>query len=187
MLAERQGVPAAGGGRAWQACANAPPSPEPCSSPTGWRRRDRICGSSRLRASSSFTLPPAREIEALVRQHQAAIDNIIADPLKSAGGAGDRLFEILVEPALPSLPHGSRVLIVPDASLYALNFETLPTSDCDCRLPTTGRHYLIEDVEIAVAPSLAMLNTRPRRPPAPARSLLLIGNAMRARAGVSRR
>jgi CHAT domain-containing protein len=83
-----------------------------------------------------------------------------------------------VQPALPSLPHGSRVLIVPDAALYALNFETLP-ADCrqqtaDCRLQ--GRHYLIEDLEIAVAPSLAMLNTHPPAA-APTRSLLLIGNA----------
>ena len=128
-----------------------------------------------------FPLPPAREIEELVRQHQAAIDNVIADPLKSAGGAGDRLFELLVQPALPSLPHGSRVLIVPDASLYALNFETLPAPASDCRLSTVdcrlqARHYLIEDFEIAVAPSLAMLNTHAPAA-APARSLLLIGNA----------
>ncbi len=125
-----------------------------------------------------FTLPPAREIEALVRQHQAAIDSVVADPLKSAGGAGDRLFELLVQPALSSIPSGSRLLIVPDSALYALNFETLTT---DCRLPTAdcrlhGRHYLIEDFEIAVAPSLAMLNTHPPAASS-ARSLLLIGNA----------
>jgi hypothetical protein len=130
-----------------------------------------------------FPLPPAREIEELVRQHQAAIDNLIADPLASAGRAGYRLFEILVQPALPSLPHGSRVLIVPDASLYALNFETLPAPGSVCGPPTAdcrlqGRHYLIEDFEIAVAPSLAMLNTRPSPPPPSRRSLLLIGNAI---------
>ena len=75
------------------------------------------------------------------------------------------------------------MLIVPDASLYALNFETLPAPGSDCRLQTAdcrlqGRHYLIEDFEIAVAPSLAMLDTHWAPAAAPTRSLLLIGNAI---------
>ena len=115
-----------------------------------------------------------------MRQHQAAIDNVIADPLKSAGGAGDRLFELLVQPALPSIPRGSRVLIVPDASLYALNFETLP---CRLRVRATSRRATTDA-------SLLDRGLRDRRravagdveqPPAAgrgaARSLLLIGNA----------
>jgi len=181
VLAERQGVPAA--------TAAAPGNLRQRAAESGavflsyWLAPTRsylwVVTPARVQL---FPLPPAREIEDLVRQHQAAIDNVIADPLKSAGGAGDRLFDILVRPALPSLPHGSRVLIVPDAALYALNFETLPAPGSDCRLPTAdcrlrGRHYLIEDLEIAVAPSLAMLNTRPSPPLASARSLLLIGNA----------
>ena len=123
-------------------------------------------------------LPPAPEIEALVRQHQAVIDNVMADSLKSAGAAGDRLFHLLVEPALRFVPRGSPVLIVPDGALYALNFETLPVTPG--ATANTARHYWIEDVEIQIAPSLAMLNSRrasadgPR--PADARSLLLIGN-----------
>ena len=129
------------------------------------------------------TLPPAHEIEALVRQHQAVIDNVVADPLTS--NAGSRLFELLVQPALSSIPHGSRVLIVPDASLYALNFETLPAPGSDCRLQTAdcrrqGRHYLIEDFEIAVAPSLAMLNTH-----AAGSSVRAIAAAHRQRHGAS--
>jgi tetratricopeptide (TPR) repeat protein len=122
-----------------------------------------------------FTLPTAADIEALVRQHQAAIDNVLSDPLTSAGTPGDRLFELLVQPALPSIPRGSRALIVPDAALYALNFETLPIGHPQT---SAGRHYLIEDFEVAVAPSLAMLSARP--PPATAalaRSLLIIGDA----------
>jgi tetratricopeptide (TPR) repeat protein len=122
-----------------------------------------------------FTLPPARDIESLVREHQSAIDNVLSDPLTAVGTPGDRLFELLVQPALSSIPRGSRMLIVPDAALYALNFETLPVG-----LPQTsaGRHYLIEDFEVAVAPSLAMLSLHsPPTGAAPARSLLLIGNA----------
>jgi hypothetical protein len=122
-----------------------------------------------------FTLPPAKDIEALVRQHQAGIDNVLSDPLTAVGTPGDRLFELLLQPALSSIPRGSRVLIVPDAALYALNFETLPVGHLET---PSGRHYLIEDFEVAVAPSLAMLSLRsPPTAAAPARSLLLIGNA----------
>ena len=127
-----------------------------------------------------FTLPPAADIEALVRQHQKGIDNVLSDPLTAVGTPGDRLLELLVQPALSSIPRGSRVLIVPDAALYALNFETLPVSHesrATSHEPRAGRHYLIEDFEVAVAPSLAMLSVRPPPATAHARSLLLIGNA----------
>ena len=106
------------------------------------------------------TLPPGPEIEALVRPHQSAIDNAMADPLKTAGGAGERLFQMLVQPALPSIPRGSHVVVVPDAALYALNFETLPVLPPERRASEDTDDYWIEDVEIAIAPSLAMLRTR---------------------------
>jgi CHAT domain-containing protein len=133
-----------------------------------------------------FTLPPAQEVEALVKQHQAAIDNVIADPLKASGTPGDRLFQLLVQPALALLQPGNRVVIAPDGALYALNFETLPvvrSPTSNHQPPTTNReprddrHYLIDDFEIAVAPSLAMLNARSATTPAPGRSLLIIGDA----------
>ena len=89
-----------------------------------------------------FTLPPAREIEELVRQHQAAIDNVVVG---SADILRRRRRSALRHPrparTVIKFPAGSRVLIVPDASLYALNFETLPRRvrlpTADCRLPTT--------------------------------------------------
>jgi CHAT domain-containing protein len=113
-------------------------------------------------------LPPAAEIESLVRDHQAAIHNTLADPLASPGAAGDRLYRVLVEPVLPWIPPGTRVVIVPDRSLHAINFETLP-------VPGATRHYLIEDLEIQTAPSLSLLSVAPvapRRAP----SLLLFGD-----------
>ena len=58
-------------------------------------------------------------------------------------------------------------VIVPDGALHGLNFETLPA-------PGTPRRYWIHDVELQVAPSLALLG-RPRESP-PARSLLVVGN-----------
>ncbi len=120
-----------------------------------------------------FTLPPATEIDALVRDHQTAIGNALVDPLASRESAGDRLYRILIAPAAPSIRAGSRLIIVPDGSLHGINFETLPVDG-------PRRHYLIEDVEIQIAPSLASLIPAPGRRSDPGRgsmSALIIGNA----------
>jgi len=95
-------------------------------------------------------LPPASEIEKLVAQHVASIQNSMSDPLAAKGGAGDQLFQLLVAPLLESIPAGSSVIIVPDRALHGLNFETLPVDG-------PRRHYWIEDVELQVAPALALL------------------------------
>jgi CHAT domain-containing protein len=113
-------------------------------------------------------LPPASEIDALVRQYQATINNTLADPLASPATAGDRLYGLLVEPVLPWIPRGSRVVIVADGSLHGINFETLP-------VPGAARHYFIEDVEIQAAPSLSLLSVGSSAP-RPAPSLLLFGD-----------
>src|SRR5207245_11510968 len=73
---------------------------------------------------------------------------------------------MLVAPA--ALPHNASVVIVPDGALYGVNFETLPVDG-------PRRHYWIEDAEIQIAPSLAMLTVAPRSRK-PDTSLLLIGN-----------
>lgn len=113
-------------------------------------------------------LPPAAEIETLVRAHQSAIANVLADPLKADNGPGSRLYRQIVAPAVTGLPANARIVIVPDGALHAVNFETLPVDG-------PKRHYWIEDAEIQIAPSLASLTaTRPVSPAA--RSLLLIGN-----------
>jgi CHAT domain-containing protein len=112
------------------------------------------------------TLPAAAEIDRLVGVYRKELDDVMASPL-GAGGAGDRLFDTLVRPALPAISSAEGVLVVPDGSLYALNLETLPVD-------APHRHYLIDDLEIQIAPSLAMLDDR-HAPSAPA-SLLLIGN-----------
>ena len=90
-------------------------------------------------------LPPANEIAALVRQYQATVSNALADPLASSGTAGDRLYQLLVEPVLPWIPPGTRVVIAADGALHGINFETLP-------VPGAKRHYWIEDAEIQIAP-----------------------------------
>jgi CHAT domain-containing protein/tetratricopeptide (TPR) repeat protein len=113
-------------------------------------------------------LPAARIIETLVRDHRAAIESSMTDPVAARDTAGDRLYHLLVEPIRESMPSHSSVLIVPDGALYGLNFETLPVDG-------PRRHYWIEDAEIQIAPSLAMLDGRPSQATAE-RSLLLIGN-----------
>jgi CHAT domain-containing protein len=61
------------------------------------------------------------------------------------------------------------MVIVPDGALNTLNFETLP-------VPGETRHYWIEDVEIAVAPSLGTLSIKPSLSSSGERSVLLIGD-----------
>ncbi len=113
-------------------------------------------------------LPPAAEIEALVRAHQSAIANVLANPLTASESAGGRLYSQVVAPAVAGLPANARIVIVPDGALHAVNFETLPVDG-------PRRHYWIEDAEIQIAPSLASLTTTKSASQA-ARSLLLIGN-----------
>jgi CHAT domain-containing protein len=112
-------------------------------------------------------LPASAEIEALVRAHQSAIANVLANPLTASDSAGSRLYRLIVAPAVAGLPANARIVIVPDGPLHAVNFETLPVDG-------PRRHYWIEDAEIQIAPSLASLTTKPA--PSAGRSLLLIGN-----------
>ena len=121
-------------------------------------------------AIRSFTLPGEPKIRRLVEAHGNVIRNspdLIAD---SDSTAAD-LYDLLVAPASQLIPPGSRVLLVPDGCLHDLNFETLRVS------PGRSR-YWIEDVTIAVAPSLAVLDTASSARPAPSKPLLLIGDAV---------
>jgi CHAT domain-containing protein/tetratricopeptide (TPR) repeat protein len=113
-------------------------------------------------------LPPASEIGALVQQYRATVNNAMADPLAASGGAGDRLYQLLVEPLLPWVPSGSHIVIAADGALHGINFETLP-------VPGAKRHYWIEDAEIEMAPALSMLSVA-RRQSDRVPSLLLFGD-----------
>ena len=115
---------------------------------------------------------PEGKIGELVRAHQRAIVETIANPLASPTSPGDDLYRLVVGPVVQWLPRGSRVVIAPDTALNTLNFETLPVAG-------DQRHYWIEDVEIAVAPSLGNLSGAVA-PTARERSALLIGDAVPA-------
>lgn len=114
-------------------------------------------------------LPAVEELERVVREYRAITDTTTTDPLSSAGGPGDRLYQMLIASA--RLPPDASLAIVPDGALHSLNFETLPVDG-------PRRHYFIEDATIQIAPSLALLTTtsRPARR-LDAHHLLLMGDA----------
>jgi CHAT domain-containing protein len=108
------------------------------------------------------------EIALRVRDYQRGIVESLVDPIASST-TGDQLYATLIAPLSQWIPRNSRVVIVPDGPLNTLNFETLP-------VPGEHRHYWIEDVEIAVAPSLSALSVRPSPSSSAERSVLLIGD-----------
>jgi CHAT domain-containing protein len=116
-------------------------------------------------------LPPEGQIEPLVAGYRSFIENL-RDPLHSEYSAGRKLSEAILAPVRPLLGSAARVVLVPDRSLYSLNFETLPDPDNPAK-------YLLERVTLEVAPSLNLLADA--RPSIKAQdALLLIGNPEQA-------
>jgi CHAT domain-containing protein len=123
-----------------------------------------------------FTLPKEKEIQSWVEKHQADIQQA-GDPLGTASPAAISLYETLIKPAAAMLPPDSRVFVIPDGVLHALNFETLlvPTAD--------GHKYWIEDVTVTTASSIRILSgLKVVTASAATRDLLLIGDPVPARA-----
>lgn len=123
------------------------------------------------RGMKLLPLPPAKEIETLVRKHQSTIADAMADPLGAIHSAGDRLYQLLVAPAAEWIPKDARVIVVPDGALHEINFETLTVD-----LPR--RHYWIDDVQVEIAPSLATLTAVAAPLAAGSSRLLLLGNPL---------
>ena len=119
------------------------------------------------RGVSRFILPGEARIADLVKQYSADVERG-HDPLDRDSLSGRQLFEILIGPARSSIPAGASVIVVPDGCLHGLNFETLIVDD-----PTP--HYWIEDVTLAVAPAIGLLQPAPPRRATPGK-LLLIGD-----------
>jgi CHAT domain-containing protein/Flp pilus assembly protein TadD len=115
-----------------------------------------------------FTLPPAKEIDPLVQSYRQALLGS-RDVLETQNTAGQKLYDLLVAPAAKLIPKGSRVTILPDGSLYSLNFETLLA-------PAPQLHYWIEDVTVSYADSLALLAAGASRHASPTKKLLLVGD-----------
>ncbi len=115
-----------------------------------------------------FTLPPASEIDPLVQSYRQALLGS-RDVLETQNAAGRKLYDLLVAPAAKIIPKGARVTILPDGSLYGLNFETLLA-------PAPQLHYWIDDVDVSYANSLTVLAAGASRRPALAKKLLLVGD-----------
>jgi CHAT domain-containing protein len=117
----------------------------------------------------SVALPAATEsIRRWVREYRDYIELEFGDPLHDGHPAGQKLSDALLAPVAHLMPKHSRVIIVPDATLHQLNFETLPA-------PANGSpRYWIDDVTVSVAPALSVLEEPALKPSA--RSLLLLGD-----------
>jgi CHAT domain-containing protein len=122
--------------------------------------------------TSLFQLPPASEIEAAVRRYRKALETP-KEPTESQNSDGLALYQMLVAPAQPVLGKAAKVFIIPDGSLNALNFEALLASDPE-------PHYWIEDVTLANASSLRLLERAGHGTRADKRRMLLIGNPVAA-------
>ena len=110
-------------------------------------------------------LPADNQINAAVEAYR----RVLAGPrgtLEFSHARGQELYRMLVERAARGVARGSRLIIVPDGGLHALNFETLVTP---------SQRYWIEDVVIAHAGSMQLL-ARAERPRATTPTMLLIGN-----------
>lgn len=126
-----------------------------------------------------FLLPPQQEIAASVERYRKALLEA-QDPLKSGNADGQSLYKVLLSPAAALLHPNTPVIILADGILSQLNFETLLVPGAALGTPPVAAsnvkmHYLLDDLIVSSAPSLAMLDAaepigRPNR------KILLIGN-----------
>lgn len=112
-----------------------------------------------------FELPKAEELEALVTAHREVVEHSIVDPLTDA--APRALWDKLLAPIAAEIPKGGRVIVIPDGPLHRVNLETLV-------VPGPAPHYWLEDVELAVSPSISIAMSK-TAPPLRDGTLLAIG------------
>lgn len=121
-------------------------------------------------AISAVSLPPESEIRKAVTAYNDVIQ-AQRDPLESRHPAGVRLSEALWQPVQHLIPERSRITLVPDGALHALNFETLP------RLKPSPPAYLGEDFTFMAAPWLGSLaDAGAERGLPDERAVLVMGN-----------
>ncbi len=118
----------------------------------------------------NVTLAGSQQIEKLVEEYRSVIERSSSDPLATPNSPGDALYAAVIAPIAGFIPAGSSVRIVPDGALHNVNFETLPVAG-------PRRHYWIDDVSVAIAPSLGLLAANvDRKAGNDGRSLLLVGD-----------
>ena len=117
-----------------------------------------------------FALPPENEIDPLVKSYREALLGT-RDPLESANPDGQKLYSMLIAPAKNLIPPHSKVIILPDGSLYGLNFETLI-------VPGPKPRYWIEDVTLSTGTSLTLLTSAAVNSAPKEKSLFLVGDTV---------
>jgi CHAT domain-containing protein len=120
--------------------------------------------------TSHFELAKASDIEPLAKSYRDAVLHM-RDAQDTENSAGQQLYAMLVAPAKKLIPKGARVMVLPDASLAALNFETLIVAE-------PRAHFWIEDVTVTTASSLTLLAASTARAPSKGNDLLLVGNTV---------
>jgi CHAT domain-containing protein len=113
-----------------------------------------------------FRLPGKNLIDAAVEANRHQIEDDHRRVSEST--AGKRLYEMLIKPAKELIPKNARVIIVPNRSLYKLNFETLV-------VPGPKPRYWIEDVQVEYESSLALLVGSKRHPQEGVTETLVMG------------
>jgi CHAT domain-containing protein len=114
-------------------------------------------------------LPPEAEIERELDRYRKVLER---GSLGESAPRGGNLFQTLAAPAIRGVARGSKVIIIADGKLHALNFETLV-------VPTPRPHWWIDDVLLTSANSLHLLG-RPAAKRTAEPALLLVGNPPRA-------
>jgi CHAT domain-containing protein len=115
-----------------------------------------------------FNLPPAGEVEALVSRYRQVVEHSLTDPIAANDPSGASLWTKLLAEIAPQIPKDSRLIVIPDGPLHRLNLETMIN-------PAPAPHYWIDDVEIAIAPSITIAAYKTAAVPKHVPSLLLIG------------
>ncbi len=106
-----------------------------------------------------FTLPTRQQIAAHVQGYSNAILKL-EDPLATRNPDGKWLYQTLIAPANGIIRPDKPVILLADGVLSEVNFETLivpgPSPGQD-QNSGAASHYLVDDLTIVSAPSLAML------------------------------
>jgi CHAT domain-containing protein len=116
------------------------------------------------------------QIEAAVKAYRQSFFDP-RDPLEAGNADGKKLFAALLAPIEKLIPRNSQVVILPDGSLNALNFETLIAPAAN---PQDKPHYWIEDATISTANSFTQLSRSSTGAPPKDGRLLIVGDALPA-------
>jgi len=108
-----------------------------------------------------FVLPAQLEIAQRVERYGKVLLDA-KNPLEESNADGEALYRMLVLPAASLIGPMKPVIILDDGILSQLNFETLlvPGTASDAQPNSSSNatlHYLIDDLTLSSAPSLAML------------------------------